>query len=53
MYDEDDPVAIAQNLHEAIADPENVPQLMDDINETLQQYIDPQDSLNDIIRREG
>ena len=53
MYDEEDPVAIAQQLHEAINEPENVPQLMDNINEALQEYIDPQESLNEMIRREG
>lgn len=53
MYDEEDPVAIAQELHEAISEPENIPQLMDKINGALQEYIDPQDSLNEMIRREG
>lgn len=53
MYDEDDPVAIAQELHEAVTEPENIPQLMDNINEALQEYIGPQDSLNEMIRREG
>lgn len=53
MYDEDDPVAVAQRFHENITEPENIPQMMDDINEALQQYIDPQDSLNEMIRREG
>ncbi|MFC7007772.1 hypothetical protein [Halalkalicoccus salilacus] len=53
MYDEDAPIAIAQQLHEAVREPENIPQLMDDINEALQEYIDPQDSLNEMIRREG
>jgi hypothetical protein len=53
IYDKDDPGVIAQKLHEAVSDPENVPQLMDDMNEALQQYIDPQNSLNDIVRRQG
>jgi hypothetical protein len=53
MYDEDDPVAIAQERHEAVTEPENIPQLMDNINEALQEYIGPQDSLNEMIRREG
>ena len=53
VYDEDDPVTIAQELHEAVTEPENIPQLMDNINEALQEYIGPQDSLNEMIRREG
>ena len=53
IYDEDDPVAIAQELHAAVTEPENIPQLMDDINEALQGYIGSQDSLNEMIRREG
>ena len=53
MYNEGDPVAIAQELHEAVTEPENIPQLMDNINEALQEYIDPQDSLNEMIRREA
>lgn len=53
MYDEDDPVTIAQELHEAITQTENIPKLMNDINEALQQYIDPQEGLNEMIRREG
>jgi len=52
IYDEDDPITIAQKLHQALEDPENVPSLMNDINEALQQYIDPQESLNDLIRRQ-
>lgn len=53
MYDEDDPVTIAQELHEAVREPENIPQLMDNVNEALQEYIEPQNSLNEMIRREG
>lgn len=53
MYDEDDPVTIAQELHQAVREPENIPQLMDNINEALQDYINPHDSLNEMIRREG
>lgn len=53
IYDEDDPVTIAQKLHEAVREPENIPQLMNNINEALQEYIEPQNSLNEMIRREG
>jgi polysaccharide pyruvyl transferase WcaK-like protein len=53
MYDEEDPVAVAQELHETVREPENIPKLMDDINEALQDYIRTHDSLNELIRREG
>lgn len=53
MYDEENPIVIGQMLHEAVTEPENIPQLMEDINEAMQDYIGPQESLNKMIRREG
>lgn len=53
MYDEEDPAAIGRLLYEAVNNPENMPQLMNDINEALQQYLGPHETLNDMIRREA
>jgi len=54
IYDDlDDPVEIAKQLHTDINETENIPRLMSDIDEALQQYINPDESLNDMIRREG
>lgn len=49
MYDHDDPDETARDLEERISDPERVPMLVEEINESLQVYFDPRSDLENLF----